>query len=54
VQDGRKRVIEMMQQFLPLLVLRRFAKPLFVSRDAIPTHEKEIVAFAFEAPLEFV
>jgi hypothetical protein len=43
-----------MQQLLPLLVLGRLSKALFVSRNAVPANEEKILALALEAPLKFV
>ena len=54
VIDGRKWIVEMMQQLLPLLVLRRLSESFLVGGNTVPAHEKEIVAFALEAPLELV
>src|SRR4029078_3599684 len=54
VKHRGKRIVEVVKESLPLLVLRRLAEALLVVLDAVPTHEKQVVAFALEATLQLV
>jgi len=54
VIDARERIVEMMQQLPPSLILRRFSEPFLVCGDAVPAHEEKILALSFETTLEFV
>src|SRR6185369_15008131 len=54
VLDGRKRIIEMMQQLLPFLVRRRFAESLCVIRERPPAHKQQVAVRSFDATLQLV
>jgi hypothetical protein len=44
----------MMEESLPILVFRRFPKPILVRGKALPADQKKITIFAFQASLQFV
>src|SRR6476661_7196916 len=52
MQHRGKRIIEMVQELLPSLVLRRLAEALLVRGHAVPSHQQEVVAFALDASLQ--
>ena len=52
--DDRHRVIEMVEQGTPLLVLRRTAKALCVIFQRAPLHQQHVFVIIFQAALELV
>jgi hypothetical protein len=48
VLDRRERLVEVVQEFAPPLVLRRAAKPLSVVLEAIPLDYQEVNVGAFD------
>ena len=51
---GGEGIVEVMQENLPLLILRRAAKADGVVFEGLPLHEQEVAAAVFEAAAEFV
>ncbi len=54
VQNRRKRVVIMMEQFLPLLVSSRLSESLLMRRDIRPSDEKKVMTVSLQAALKFV
>jgi hypothetical protein len=50
----RKRIIEVVQEFAPTLVLGRLAETFGVTLQGVPPHEQEILVDSFHAPFEFM
>src|SRR5688572_15953385 len=54
MEDGGKRVVEVMQKPLPVLVLRRLAEAHLVVGERVPAHQQEVMPFALEAALQLM
>jgi hypothetical protein len=54
VRDHRKRLIEVMKQPPPLLVLGRLAEANFVRFDRLPPHKQDVLVGPFETALKLV
>ncbi len=52
VRHHGKRLVEVVQQPLPLLVLRRSAKALFVGLQRVPFHQQQVFAGPLDAALQ--
>lgn len=52
VFDDRERIVETVQEFAPLLVLRRSSESFGVVFKLGPLDQKEICAWSFQAPRE--
>ena len=54
VLDDGERVVEVVQEPLPLLVLGLFSEPFGVVLEAFPVHEEDVPSRSFDAALELV
>jgi hypothetical protein len=48
--DGRERLVEVMQQLLPLLIFRRATKAHLVTGDRVPMDEQQEPVVILYAP----
>lgn len=51
---GGKRIVEVMQECAPFLILRRLPETHFVVLNGLPTHEQDVLVGLFDAPLQLM
>jgi hypothetical protein len=54
VRHHGKRLVEVVQQFLPLLVLGRLSKANFMIFERLPDNEQEVFVGPLDAPLQIM